>query len=93
MKKITGAIIFRSLLVFLLFLQAAVKAQDSTTSSHSESVTKSTTTTTNTWYMQPWVWVVGAAVFVIILVALFRGNSSRTDVSRSTTVIKSDKEY
>ena len=93
MKKTTGTLIFRSLLVFLLFIQAAVSAQDSTISSHSQTVTK-TTTTTNTWYMQPWVWVVGAAVFIIILVALFRGNSnSRTDVSRSTTVIKTDKDY
>jgi hypothetical protein len=38
------------------------------------------------------VWVVGAAIFIIILVALFRGNSSRTDVSRSTTVVKTDRE-
>ena len=25
---------------------------------------------------QPWIWVVGAAVFIIILVAIIRGNSS-----------------
>jgi hypothetical protein len=92
MKKISGGIVFRSLLIFLLFVQGIVNAQDSTVSSHTETVTK-TTTTTN-WYMQPWVWVVGAAVFIIILVALFRSNSSRTtDVSRSTTVIKTDKDY
>ena len=24
------------------------------------------------WYEQPWVWVVGAAVFILILVALLR---------------------
>ena len=28
-----------------------------------------------TWYTQPWMWVVGAAVFIIILVALLRGKS------------------
>lgn len=27
------------------------------------------------WYEQTWVWVVGAAVFVLILVALLRNNS------------------
>ena len=27
----------------------------------------------NDWYKQPWVWVVGAAVFILILVALLRG--------------------
>jgi len=25
------------------------------------------------WYAQPWVWIVGAAVFILLLVALTRG--------------------
>ena len=25
------------------------------------------------WYTQPWVWIVGAAVFILLLVALLRG--------------------
>ncbi len=25
------------------------------------------------WYMQPWAWVVGGAVFILLLVALLRG--------------------
>lgn len=29
------------------------------------------------WYTQPWVWIVGAAVFILLLVALLRGNSSK----------------
>jgi hypothetical protein len=29
------------------------------------------------WYTQPWVWIVGAALFILLLVALLRGNSSR----------------
>lgn len=29
------------------------------------------------WYASPWVWVVGAAVFILLLVALTRGNSRR----------------
>ena len=28
----------------------------------------------NDWYQQPWVWIVGGAVFVLLLVALLRGN-------------------
>jgi hypothetical protein len=89
MKKISGSLVFNFLLVFLLSIQAVVNGQDSVVSSHSEKVTTTTTTTTN-WYAQPWVWVVGAAVFISILVALFRGNSSKnTEVTRSsTTVIK-----
>ena len=31
----------------------------------------------NNWYSQPWVWVVGAAVFIIIIVALLRGSGGR----------------
>ena len=27
------------------------------------------------WYAQPWVWIVGAAVFVLLLVALTRSGS------------------
>jgi hypothetical protein len=29
----------------------------------------------NNWYTQPWVWIVGAAVFILLLVALLRNNS------------------
>jgi hypothetical protein len=32
------------------------------------------------WYAAPWVWVVGGAVFILLLVALLRGNRrSNTD--------------
>jgi cell division protein FtsW (lipid II flippase) len=26
----------------------------------------------NNWYQQPWVWVIGGAVFILLLVALLR---------------------
>ncbi len=29
------------------------------------------------WYAQPWVWIVGGAVFLLLLVALMRSNSNR----------------
>ena len=28
------------------------------------------------WYQQPWVWVVGAAVFILLLAAILRSNST-----------------
>ena len=31
------------------------------------------------WYTSPWVWVVGAAVFILLLVALTRGSGRRAD--------------
>ncbi|WP_026898959.1 hypothetical protein [Daejeonella oryzae] len=27
------------------------------------------------WYGQPWVWAVGVAIFIVIIVAITRGNS------------------
>ena len=29
------------------------------------------------WYMQPWAWVIGGAVFILLLVALLRGSGSK----------------
>jgi len=29
------------------------------------------------WYQQPWVWIVGGAVFILLLVALLRGGSKK----------------
>jgi hypothetical protein len=31
------------------------------------------------WYASPWVWVVGAAVFILLLVSLTRGSGRRAD--------------
>ena len=28
------------------------------------------------WYAEPWVWIVGGAVFILLLVALLRNNKS-----------------
>jgi hypothetical protein len=30
------------------------------------------------WYEQPWVWIVGGAVFILLLVALLRGGSRKS---------------
>lgn len=29
------------------------------------------------WYGQPWVWVVGIAVFIVIIIAITRSNNSK----------------
>jgi hypothetical protein len=31
------------------------------------------------WYEQPWVWVIGGAVFILLLVALLRGGSRKSE--------------
>ena len=87
MKQVSMNIISRIAAVFMLcMIQVFAWAQDSTGSTRT--VTTETTTTTTEWYTQPWVWIAGAAVFVLLMIALLRGNSSKdTEVSR-TTVIK-----
>ena len=65
--KHVGAVLFLSL------LQTLVWAQDAG-SDVNVKITKETTT----WYTQPWVWIVGGAFFILLLVALLRGNSNKT---------------
>jgi cell division protein FtsW (lipid II flippase) len=89
MKILAMSSLYKICFAFILSLtQFGVWAQDST----GVTVTKTTTTTTNTseWYTEPWVWVVGGAVLLIILVALLRGGNSTKEVTR-TTVIKEDR--
>lgn len=31
----------------------------------------------NSFFMQPWVWIVGGAVFILLLIALLRGGGSK----------------
>lgn len=84
-------------LVFLFFVlmnATLAMAQEGTGDGGSVTVSKTTTSSSSTtaqdWYTQPWVWIVGAAVFILLLIALIRGGSSvdRTDVHRTTTVRK-----
>jgi hypothetical protein len=80
------------LMFFFSLIQFALFAQDNTgtnsNSGTSKTTTTETTTTTTDWYAQPWVWVVGGAVLLIVLVALLRGNGSNTREVSRTTVIK-----
>ena len=47
-------------------------------------------TSDSNWYASPWVWVVGAAVFIILLVALTSSGRSRSaGSSDKVTVTKS----
>ena len=84
MKQISFRWVYKIFLaIFFTCMQVVLWAQDS-----NQSVTTKTesTTTSTQWYTSPWVWVAGGAVFIIILVALMRGNSSTSETR--TTVIK-----
>ena len=81
-----------SYLMILIFsvLQLPLLAQDNPggTDSKVSVTTSETTTTTTDWYTQPWVWIVGAAVLIIVLIALLRGGSGETREVHRTTVVK-----
>jgi len=76
------------LLSALLFTVYAFAQDDATTTTGS--VTKTSTSTTSTdWYTAPWVWIVGAVLFILLLAAIIGGSRS-TNVERSTTVVHRD---
>jgi hypothetical protein len=81
------------LLVFFNLVQMALWAQDqgssSTTSTSSSSKTEiNVSDSTGTeWYTSPWVWIVGAALFILLLVALLSGRGSDT-VTRDRVTVK-----
>jgi hypothetical protein len=31
----------------------------------------------NEWYQQPWAWIIGGAIFILLLVALLRGGAAK----------------
>ena len=88
MKKIRNQIYRFAMVLLLSCLNFVLLAQDSTSTKTTTRTTTSSTETT--WYTQPWVWVVGGAVFLIILVALLKGSSTSNTESR-TTVIKDNR--
>lgn len=65
---------FKSLfaLFMLCFVQVIAFAQDKKVD-----VDITTDKGGGNWYAQPWVWIVGGAVFLLLLVALMRGNSNK----------------
>jgi hypothetical protein len=69
-------------------LQLVLTAQDSTTSTTTTSTKISITEEGAEWYTSPWVWVIGAAIFILLLVALLRGGGDRTVDRRDTVVHK-----
>ena len=85
MKKLIFHAVQKFVLLFVLCVtQLLTWSQDSV----SYSTTTVTTKTNNSFQVEPWMWIVGGAVLLVILVALLRGNSNK-DVSRNT-VIKND---
>lgn len=83
MKQRIKAVVTNIILTVFAFLSGTMYtlAQDQSSSS----VTTTKTTTSESWYVHPWVWVVGGALFVLILVALLRGGSKDSVTITKTT--------
>jgi hypothetical protein len=68
-------------LMICTLVQVVLFAQDSggsTTSSSSKKVDINVQNSGGDWYTSPWVWIIGAAVFILLLVALVGGGRSRS---------------
>jgi hypothetical protein len=86
MKKLFSKQFYISLMSTLLlaFTQVAVWAQDSASST--TSTTSSTSTSTEPMAIQPWMWVVGGAIVLIIIIALVRsGSKEKVIVTKEST--------
>ena len=93
MKPIT----LKTFVTFLLFclIETALLAQDSSsgsTTKTSKTSIKVSSEQSENWYTSPWVWVAGAAVFILLLVALTRGGGSRRTDSGRTDKVTVTKE-
>ncbi len=71
LKKISEHLKYSLAFVMLCMMQTISFAQDKKVD------VNITTDKGGNWYAQPWVWIVGGAVFLLLLVALMRGNSNK----------------
>ena len=72
-----------SLFFILAVSSLSALAQDNT-GSGTKTVTKTETSSTN-FHVEPWMWIVGGVVLIVLLIALLGGRSSSV---KETTIIK-----
>jgi hypothetical protein len=77
-------------LLVLTLINTILWAQQETTESSSSTKVTVTEEQSSNWYTQPWVWIVGAAIFLLLLIALLRSGGDRTvtHTDRETKVIR-----
>ena len=62
-------------LIIAVLINTAIWAQDG----GGKDINVNVNTKNGAWYASPWVWVIGAAIFILLLVAISRGGSRRSD--------------
>ena len=73
MKQISNMLSKAALVLAGLFMSLVSLAQDKGTDINVD-INKDSG---SNWYAQPWVWIVGGAVFILLLVALLKGNRAK----------------
>ena len=80
-KSVLKAIQQMTAVIVLNFVAMVAVAQDSTSTT---TTNMSISTSETAFHMQPWMWIVGGAVLLIIIIALLRGKSTDTTITRTT---------
>ena len=78
-------LLFFSILSFVAWAQTDSGSSERTTTTTTETTTVRVETTDN-WYTQSWVWVIGGAAFILLLVALLSRRGSSTVNSERITI-------
>ena len=88
MKNLLKTMNWKMLITLLVFtvLQTVLWAQEPGSTTTSTKKVDVTVENTESWYASPWVWVIGAAVFILLLVALLGGGRGRTTDGSSDRV-------
>lgn len=76
LKTITNRI---ALLIASFYLTIAAFAQDDTKKIDVNIDAKGVGGDSGNFFMQPWVWVVGGLIFILLLVALMRGSGNKSE--------------
>jgi len=83
MKKIKSFYLSFIAMVLPLFFTGIAVAQDSAVSS----TTSTTTSTSSSFTVQPWMWVVGGIIVLIIIIALVsRGSKDKVVITKERTI-------
>ena len=88
MKNGLKSLNLKMIVMLLVFtaIQTVLWAQDSGNTTTSTKKVDVSVENTETWYTSPWIWVVGAAVFILLLVALLGGGRGRATDSSTDRV-------
>lgn len=79
-----------SLFVAALLLSVVAFAQETTLAT--TSTTSTATSTEKTWYMEPWAWVLGGVILLVIIVLATRGSNNSTSADKVTVTRTVEKD-